>query len=151
MKKEFENIQSQIIETAGEVFNDNMSEIVDHVRENARDLNIMPINKYVLVKPYSINPYVKVEMSEEGIAMNTKEHKIFNQDKGEVETADNWERVGTIVEVSPTCEFVKVGDDIFYRKGQAVPISFLHLGLEVVAENQILVIINESLKERFNN
>lgn len=119
------------------------------IMNNSRNLEIVPINGYVLVRPYNENPYAKISVSEEGLALNTTEHKVFNTDKGEEETPELWERVGSVVEVSPTCKYVRVGDDIFYRKGQAVPIAFLNLGMEVVNENQILAIVNENVKLRF--
>ncbi len=150
MKNDVLKLQETIIDAAADAFKGDIESIAGKVIDNAKDLQIMPINSYVLVKPYDVNPYDKIEVSEGGLAMNTKEHKIFNQDKGEEEQAEMWERVGTVIEVSPTCRFIHEGDDIFYRKGQAVPISFLKLGLEVVAENQVLVIINTDVKERLN-
>lgn len=150
MENDVLKLQETVIDAAADAFKDDIESVVGKVIENAQDLQIMPINAYVLVKPYEVNPYDKIEVSEGGLAMNTKEHKIFNQDKGEEENAEMWERVGTVIEVSPLCKFLQEGDDIFYRKGQAVPISFLKLGLEVVAENQVLVVINTGVKERFN-
>lgn len=150
MENDVLKLQETVIDAAADAFKDDIESVVGKVIENAQDLQIMPINAYVLVKPYEVNPYDKIEVSEGGLAMNTKEHKIFNQDKGEEEKAEMWERVGTVIEVSPLCKFLQEGDDIFYRKGQAIPISFLKLGLEVVAENQVLVVINAGVKERFN-
>lgn len=150
MENDVLKLQEEIIDAAADAFKGDIDSITGKVIESAKDLQIVPINAYVLVKPYDVNPYDKIEISEGGLALNTKEHKIFNQDKGEEEKAEMWERVGTVIEVSPICKFIQVGDDIFYRKGQAVPISFLKLGLEVVAENQVLVVINTGVKERFN-
>lgn len=150
MENDVLKLQETVIDAAADAFKDDIESVVGKVIENAQDLQIMPINAYVLVKPYEVNPYDKIEVSEGGLAMNTKEHKIFNQDKGEEEKAEMWERVGTVIEVSPLCKFLQEGDDIFYRKGQAIPISFLKLGLEVVAESQVLVVINTGVKERFN-
>lgn len=146
-----EKMHNDVIEQASEVFKNNIEEVAQEIVNNAQNLQIVPINYYVLVKPYEKNPYNKISVSEQGLAMNTSEHRIFNSDKGEEEEADMWEKVGTVIETSPLCKFVKEGDDVFYRKGQAVPVSFLHLGLEVVSENQIMVVVNEGLKERFKN
>ena len=150
MENKIETMHNQVIENASKTFKQT-DELAKDVIDNANNLQIMPINSYVLVKPYAVNPYAKIKISDGGLAMNTSEHKIFNTDKGEEEIPDVWERVGTVIEASPLCKFVKEGDDIFYRKMQAVPVSFLNLGFEVVSENQILVVINEGLKERFNN
>jgi hypothetical protein len=150
MENNIETMHNQVIEKASKAYTET-EELAKNVIDNANNLQIMPINSYVLVKPYSVNPYAKIKVSEGGLAMNTTEHKIFNTDKGEEETPDVWERVGTVIEVSPTCKFIKEGDDIFYRKMQAIPVNFFDLGFEVVSENQILVAINEGLKERFKN
>lgn len=150
MNNEIEMMHNDAIEAASKMFKKNVNEVANEVIDNAKNLQIVPINSYVLVKPYETNPYNKIKVSDEGLALNTTKPKIFNSDKGEVEDAEMWERVGTVIEVSPSCKYVKEGDDIFYRKMQSIPVNFLDLGLEVVSENQILVIINENLKERFN-
>ena len=150
MNNEIEMMHNDAIEAASKMFKKNVDEVANEVIDNAKNLQIVPINSYVLVKPYETNPYNKIKVSDEGLALNTTKPKIFNSDKGEVEDAEMWERVGTVIEVSPSCKYVREGDDIFYRKMQSIPVNFLDLGLEVVSENQILVIINENLKERFN-
>lgn len=150
MNNEIEMMHNDAIEAASKMFKKNVDEVANEVIDNAKNLQIVPINSYVLVKPYETNPYNKIKVSDEGLALNTTKPKIFNSDKGEGEDAEMWERVGTVIEVSPSCKYVKEGDDVFYRKMQSIPVNFLDLGLEVVSENQILVIINENLKERFN-
>lgn len=142
-------MHNQVIESANKIFNENIESTTQQIIDNASSLEILPINSYVLVKPYDVNPYNKINVTDTGLAMNTNEHKLFNSNTGEVDEAEMWERVGSVVEASPSCKYVKPGDDIFYRKLQSIPVSFLGLGLEVVAENQILVIVNDNLKKRF--
>lgn len=149
MKKDIETMHNQVIESANKIFNENIESTTQQIIDNASSLEILPINSYVLVKPYDVNPYNKINVTDTGLAMNTNEHKLFNSNTGEVDEAEMWERVGSVVEASPSCKYVKPGDDIFYRKLQSIPVSFLGLGLEVVAENQILVIVNDNLKKRF--
>lgn len=149
MKKDIETMHNQVIESANKIFNENIESATQQIIDNASNLEILPINSYVLVKPYDVNPYNKINVTDTGLVMNTNEHKLFNSNTGEVEEAEMWERVGSVVEASPSCKYVKPGDDIFYRKLQSIPVSFLGLGLEVVAENQILVIVNDNLKKRF--
>lgn len=149
MKKDIETMHNQVVEEVSKIFNENIEEVAQKAIDNASNLEILPINTYVLVKPYSTNPYSKINVTETGLAMNTAEPKLFNKDSGEEETPEMWEQVASVVEVSPSCKYVKVGDDIFYRKLQAVPVAFLGLGLEVVSENQILAIVNDNLKKRF--
>ena len=59
--------------------------------------------------------------------------------------------VGQVLEVGPDVKFVKEGDDIYYIKANAVPIPFFKQGLVALQEVAALVIINEKVKERFNN
>ena len=47
--------------------------------------------------------------------------------------------------------FIKLGDDIYYRRSSGVPVPFFRQGFEVVAEQQVQVVINEGLKERFKS
>jgi len=49
------------------------------------------------------------------------------------------------------CKFIKPGDDIYYRRSSGVPVPFFRQGFEVVAEQQVQVVINEGLKERFKS
>lgn len=149
MKENFEKIHNDVIDGANKIFQESIDEVTQKVIDNSRNLDIRPINSYVLVKPYTTNPYAKINITESGLAMNTNEHKLFNSDTGEVDEAEMWEVVGSVVEVSPNCKYVQVGDDIFYRKMQSIPVNFLGLGLEVVSENQILVVVNDNLKERW--
>lgn len=149
MNQDVAQLHSEVIDNVGKMFQEDIDSKTNEVMNNAGNLEILPINNYVLVKPYSVNPYTKIKVSDGGLAMTNTEHKIFNSDRGEEETPEMWERVGNVIEVSPSCKFVKEGDDIFYRHMQSVPVSFLGLGLEVVAENQILVVVNEGLKKRF--
>jgi co-chaperonin GroES (HSP10) len=149
MKENFEKIHNDVIDGANKIFQESIDEVTQKVIDNSRNLDIRPINSYVLVKPYTANPYAKINVTESGLAMNTNEHKLFNSDTGEVDEAEMWEVVGSVVEVSPNCKYVQVGDDIFYREMQSIPVNFLGLGLEVVSENQILVVVNDNLKERW--
>lgn len=113
-------------------------------------MEIMPINSYVLCKPYSKNPFQKITVSEKsGLIIGLQERQFKNQDTGEIQLEDNLSVQAHVIEVSPMCKFVKEGDDIFFRRSSGVPVPFFGQGFEVVAESSIQVVINEGLKKRF--
>lgn len=110
---------------------------------------IVPVNNYILVRPFSENPFDKLETTESGIILTPLDGEFMNPDTGNKDTKQKLERVAEVIEVNPNCKHIKVGDVIMYRFMQGVPVPFFHQGLEVVAETQILVVINEGLRERF--
>jgi co-chaperonin GroES (HSP10) len=108
---------------------------------------IMPLGLNVFVQPYLENPYKQV-ISKGGLQLTNGEFQ--NQDSGEVEklTADIC--CGLVLEVGKDCKEVKVGDEVFFSLGRALPIPFMGKGFMLTHEPGLLCIINEGLKERFN-
>lgn len=123
----------------------------EEITQKMQTLEIMPIGVYVLVKPYAKNPYQKIEVTDSGIIIPEYIGAFKNPDSGEDDKEDNLSVQATVIAVSPTCKYVKEGDDIYYRRASGVPVPFFRQGLEVVAESQIQVVINEGLTERFKN
>lgn len=121
------------------------------VAEEAESFEIMPINNYVLVKPYAKNPFDKVEVTDSGIYIPSMgDNKSFkNPDSGEIDEEVNLSVQAKVIEVSPSCKFIKEGDVVYYRRVSGVPIPFFRQGLEVVAETSVQVIVNSGLTERF--
>lgn len=115
------------------------------------DLQIVPINSYVLVQPYKKNPFQKLKKTETGLIIPEYTGTFKNPDSGEMDQEDNLSVQALVVEVSPLCKFVKEGDVVYYRRACGVPIPFFNQGLEVVAEQQIQVVVNSGLVERFKN
>lgn len=147
------SFQNELINRKSEEFKkEKVLDKANDIVEKKDSLEIMPINLYILVKPYEVNPYQKVEVSEGGLALNSLDKgRHISNETGEEEQAEMWSRVGQVIEVSPLCKFVKSGDDVMYRKTSAVPVPFFNLGMEVIAENAIQVVINEQLKQRFQS
>ena len=120
----------------------------EEITEKMQSMEIMPSMAYVLCKPYSTNPYQKIEVHG-NIIVPIYDGKFVNPDSGEEDTEEQLTIVANVIEVGPLCKYVKSGDDIYYRKHQGIPVPFFRQGFEVVNENQIQVIINEGLKKRF--
>ena len=119
------------------------------MQEKADSMEIVPCNSYVLVRPYAKNPFEKMEMTESGIVLAAPVESMKNPNTGEVEEMVNFSVQADVIEVGPLCKYVKEGDIVYYRRACGVPIPFFRQGFEVVAENQIHVVLNEGVKERW--
>lgn len=129
-----------------------LGEYVQSIKENMHNLEIMPIYNYILVKPYSENPFQRITVSKEsGLITDLGGAKpIFkNPDNGDYEEEENLIHVGTVLESGKECKYVKEGDVIMWTKTSEIPVPFFKQGLVLVNENRVIVVINEGLKERF--
>ena len=92
----------------------------------------------------------KIEVTKGGLIIPEYDGAFKNPDTGEKDTEYQLSVVANVIEVSPLCKFVKPGDDIYYRRSSGVTVPFFRQGFEVGAEQQVQVVINEGLKERFS-
>lgn len=145
------DVHNKIIEQEMEKFKaSHVNDKAEQIVRDANDLEIVPINAYVLVKPYDVNPYQKIDISEGGIALNTTDASEFhNPDSGEDDHMDQFIKVATVIECSPLNRYVRQGDDVIYKIGTAVPVPFFRMGMYVVPETSILAVVNKGLIERF--
>lgn len=125
-------------------------ERAQEITEKMNSMEIMPAGQYVLVRPYAKNPYEKIEVTNSGLVIPTFDGKFKNPDTGEEDVEENFSRQGTVIAVGPLVKWIKEGDDIYYRKMQAVPIPFFKEGLEVVAEASIQCVVNEGIQARWD-
>lgn len=114
-------------------------------------LEIKPINGYVLVRPFSNNPFNTIEKTSTGLIIPEQNLTFKNPDTGEEEKMVNLSCQGEVVDVSPMNKFVDVGDIVYYRSAASVPIPFFHQGLEVVAESSIQAVVGANLTKRYKN
>jgi co-chaperonin GroES (HSP10) len=59
------------------------------ITEKMKSMEIVPINNYVLVKPYAKNPFEKIEVTDSGLVIPTYDGKFKNPDSGEEDTEVN--------------------------------------------------------------
>lgn len=140
------------IEEAKAEWDDKLKDQEAHAKEmeeKMKDLQIMPINSYVLVQPYAKNPFQKLAKTATGLIIPEYTGMFKNPDSGDMDQEENLSVQALVIEVSPLCKFLKEGDVVYYRRASGVPIPFFGQGLEVVAEQQIQVVVNSKLKERF--
>lgn len=124
-------------------------ELQDNINNN--DLEIKPINGYILVRPFANNPFNTIEKTKSGIIIPEETMLYKNPDTGEEEKMQNLSIQAEVIEVSPLNRFVKPGDIIYYRRASAVPIPFFHQGFEVVAESSVQAVVGSKLSDRFKN
>lgn len=155
IKNETVNKFNQQVDEYVDKFNqhaETLGEYVQGIKENMHNLEIMPIYNYILVKPYSENPFQRITVSKDsGLITDLGGAKpIFkNPDNGEYEEEENLIHVGTVLESGKECKYVKEGDVIMWPETSEVPVPFFKQGLVLVNENRVIVVINEGLKERF--
>lgn len=128
-----------------------VEEYANYVNDNIKNMEIMPILNYILVKPFDENPFQKITKSESGLIldMGGQKPKFKNQDNGEVEEEENLIHVGTVLEVGTECKYIEKDDVIMWTKMSEVPVPFYKQGLVLVNEQRVIVTINEGLTKRF--
>lgn len=151
-QKEIARLQNEGFEKHRAIINEKVDRELakaNEVKEKMNSLEIMPAGQYVLVKPYATNPYEKIEVTNSGLVIPTYDGKFKNPDTGEEDVEDNFSRQGTVIAVGPLVKWIKEGDDVFYRKMQAVPVPFFRQGFEVIPESGIQCVVNEGITERW--
>lgn len=141
------------VEEAKSEWESKIKEQEEHAKvmdEKMKDLQIVPINNYVLVQPYAKNPFQKLKVTDSGLIIPEYTGVFKNPDSGEMDQEENLSVQALVIEASPLCKFVKEGDIVYYRRACGVPIPFFSQGFEVVAEQQIQVVVNSGLKDRFD-
>ena len=132
----------------------NITEFADKVNKNVENIEIMPIGNYVLVKQFEENPFQRiVRDSKSGLIIDTggfaPEYK--NTDNGQIEEEKPFIKVGIVQEVGPECKWCRPDDAVFYTVNSVVPVPFYKQNLQLVNENRVLAVVNENLKQRFND
>lgn len=115
--------------------------------EKMERLELLPMLNKIILLPYPSNPYKKVM---HGSIIVEYDGSFKNPDSGEPDKLKELVGCAKVIEIGPDTKYVKVGDDIFYDTRTCYPVPFLGLGYLTTSEQQVLCIINEGLKERFN-
>ena len=106
---------------------------------------IMPIGYNLMVLPYESNPYME-NKTEEGFL--TTDGQFFNEDSGEKDVMKQEFLCGQVIEVGHKCELVQPGDDVLYHTATVRPVPFRDMGFILVAEQNLIAVLGENLKER---
>lgn len=120
-------------------------------KEDAKDLEIMPLYRYVLVKPFEENPFQQIKREGKIIIDTGGQSPIYkSKETGGWEEEESYVHVGTVLEVGPESKYLQIGDVIMYNINSEVPVPFYKQGFVVVDETRVTAVINEKLHERFN-
>ena len=144
---EVEQYEAQLEEN-----NNTLKEAQSQVSYDINKAEIKPMFARLLVKPFKVNPFQKMEVKN-GIIVDTggyTPHLEVNPMTGKYEEQKQFIITGCVVEIGPEVKYLKEGDVIYYRVDTAVPVPFLKQGLVSINENQVISVVAEGLSERFD-
>lgn len=129
-----------------------LEEQITRLSDNFESLEIKPLGNYVLITPFSQNPFQKIKQEGSIITDLGGLTPIYkSQEDGEIHEEDPYVHVGTVVEIGPDVKWLKVGDAVMWCTPTELPIPFYKQGLVTVCEFNIKAVINEGLQARFND
>lgn len=103
------------------------------------EVDVIPINANVLIKPYETNPYRNIETTASGLIVGIESSKTYKSNEtGEIEQNKQIIHCGKVIAIGNACKNVVVGDDVFYTTYSMVPIPFRRKGYVMVGENLII-------------
>lgn len=148
LERDFEKMRlEKEIEEANKMFLELEEQKQKELDAKLETLEMLPTFNRVVILPYPRNPYRKV--MEKGIIVDYTGN-FNNPDSGEQDTLHELVACAKIIEVGPEVKYLKVDDDVFYDTRTVYPVPFLKLGYVLTSEPQILCVLNEGLKQRFN-
>lgn len=110
-------------------------------------LELLPMLNKIILLPYPQNPYKKIV---QGKILIDNTGSFKNPDSGEMDNLKELVGCAKIIEVGPETKYLKVDDDVFYDTRTCYPVPFMSQGYILTGESQILCVLNEDLKKRFN-
>lgn len=127
-----------------------LDEYTTQLKSDLHQLEICPIYEGVLIKPYEENPFQRI-VKEGNIIVDLGGQKptYKSNETGEWEEEESFIRVGLVIEVGPTCKYIKPGDAVMWRKPSETPVPFYKQGLVLVNEHSIMTAINVGLTQRY--
>ena len=131
----------------------NIEEFANRINENVQNIEIMPLQTYVLVKEFEENPFQRiVKDAKSGLIIDTGglAPQYKNTDNGQIEEEEQFIKVGVVQEIGPECKYLKEGDAVFYPKNASIPVPFYKQKLIQINETRVLAVVNEGLTDRFN-
>lgn len=147
------NDQVEKYEAQLEENNETLQEAQKEVTYDINKAEIKPMLARIIVKPFKVNPFQKME-TKGGIIVDAggyTPHAEINPATGRYEEQKQFIVTGCVVEVGPEVKYLQEGDVVYYRVDTAVPVPFLKQGFVSINENQVIAVVNEGLTERFNS
>ena len=156
IQKEKANKFNNEVEKYNAQLEENQKIFEESQNQVAYDINraeIKPMFARIIVKPFKVNPFQKMEVKGNIIvdAGGYTPHAELNPMTGKYEEQKQFIITGYVVEVGPEVKYLQEGDVVYYRVDTAVPVPFLKQGLVSINENQVIAVVAEDLTNRFNN
>jgi len=131
-------------------YNEQLEEDASRLTDEFEKLEIKPFGQYVLIKPFSQNPFQRIKKEGNIITDLGGLVPIYKSNEtGQFEEEEPFIHVGTVVEIGPDVRYLRESDVVMWTTPTELPIPFYKQGLVTVFEQNIKAIINVGLSERF--
>ena len=132
-------------------YNDTLEKEAERLTDEFEKLEIKPFGQYVLIKPFTHNPFQRIKKEGNIITDLGGLVPLYKSNEtGQIEEEEPFIHVGTVVEIGPDVRYLEQGDVVMWTAPTELPIPFYKQGLVTVFEPNIKAIINEGLQERFD-
>jgi len=124
-----------------ELLQDNATTIIENNLDGIYEgeCELIPCNATVVIKPYDVNPYRKIDTTASGLIIGIESDKTYKSNEtGEIEQNNEVIRCGKVIAVGPACKNVEVGDDVYFTTFSMTVIPFRKQGLVAVTENLLI-------------
>ena len=131
----------EMINEFEEMLNDTAKTILENNMEDVcmDDVEVIPTNANVLIKPYIRNPYRYIETTASGLIVGVESSKTYKSNEtGEIEQNNEVVKCGKVLAVGPSCKNVNVGDDVYYTTYSQAIVPFRKKGYVIVGENLLI-------------
>lgn len=131
--KNVNSMEKLLEETANNIIENNIDSIYDG------PCDIIPCNATVIIKPYEVNPYRKIDTTASGLIVGIESDKTYKSNEtGEITQNEQVIRVGTVIAKGPKADNVEIGDDVFFTTYSMTPLPFRKLGYVCVSETLLI-------------
>ena len=118
----------------------------EEINSKLETLELMPMINKVIILPYPRNPYRQLI---KGNIIVDYDGTFKNPDTGEMDKSGEFVGCAKVIEVGPECKYLQIGDDIYYDTRTTYPVPFMSLGYKLTSEPQVICVLNEGFKQRF--
>ncbi len=131
----------EVINEFEQMLNDTAKTIVENNMDGVdmSEVDIIPVNNNVLIKPYIQNPYRYIETTASGLIVGVESSKTYKSNEtGEIEQNNEVIKCGKVLAVGPACKNVNVGDDVYYTTYSEAKLPFRKKGYVIVGEGLLI-------------
>jgi len=130
-----------MINAMEELLKDTANNIIDNNLENINtdEVELMPCNATIIVKPYDVNPYRKIDTTSSGIIVGIESDNTYKSNEtGEIEKNNEVIRCGKVIAIGPDCKNVQVGEDVYFTTYSMTPVPFRKMGYVAISETLLI-------------